>query len=29
MHLTNYSVNKLSPDYNYTEECEEINEGSK
>jgi len=29
MHLTNYSLNKLSPNYKYTEECIEINDGSK
>jgi len=29
MHLTNYSLNKLSPHYKYTEECIEINDGSK
>ena len=29
MHLTNYSLNKLSPNYKYNEECIEINDGSK
>jgi len=29
MHLTNYSLNKLSQNYKYTEECVEINDGSK
>lgn len=29
MHLTNYSLNKLSANYKYTEECTEINDGSK
>ncbi len=29
MHLTNYSLNKLSPNYKYTEECFEINDGTK
>jgi len=29
MHLTNYNLNKLSPNYKYTEEYIEINDGSK
>jgi len=29
MHLTNYSLNRLSPNYKYNEECVEINDGSK
>ena len=29
MHLTNYSLNKMSPNYKHNEETEEIHDGSK